>query len=429
VIQENKILLARQGKENSQSIETYLADGGYEALKKALTEMTPEQVVDEVDTSKLRGRGGAGFPTGRKWRFLPDNDQPRYLCVNADESEPGTCKDRQIMEDDPHLLIEGTLLCCYAIKSERAYIYIRGEYPQSIHTIEKAIEEAREKGFIGKDILGKGFDCEVNVQVGAGAYICGEETALLESLEGKRGYPRLKPPFPAVQGLWGCPTIINNVETVAFVPSIVTNGGEWYAGIGTPESTGTRLVCMSGCLEKPGVFEVDSGTNLLGIIDDLCGGVWKGRKLKAVIPGGSSVPVLTADECDVGFDNESLQELGTFAGSAGVIVMDDHTCMVEALLNLQEFYAHESCGQCTPCREGVDWMRKLLRRLESGEGTENDIEVLDAVASNIIGNTICPLADGAVMPVQSFVRKFRDEFVAHVEQKGCPLKKGATAAT
>jgi NADH-quinone oxidoreductase subunit F len=416
VIEERKILLARQGKPDSASIETYLADGGYKTLEKALREMTPEQIVDEVDKSKLRGRGGAGFPTGRKWKFLPDNGEPRYLCVNADESEPGTCKDRQIMEDDPHLLVEGTLLACYAIQAERAYIYIRGEYPQSIAAVETAIEEAREKGFVGEKILGTDFTCEVNVQTGAGAYICGEETALLESLEGKRGYPRLKPPFPAVVGLWGKPTIINNVETIAFVPGIVAHGGEWYAGIGTAESTGTRLVCISGHIEKPGVFEVESGANLLGIIDDLCGGVWKGRQLKAVIPGGSSVPVLTAAECDVGFDNESLQELGTFAGSAGVIVMDETTDMVEALLNLLEFYAHESCGQCTPCREGVDWMKKILKRLLAGEGSPKDIETLDAVASNIMGNTICPLADGAVMPVQSFLTKFRDEFVAHAER-------------
>jgi NADH-quinone oxidoreductase subunit F len=254
------------------------------------------------------------------------------------------------------------------------------------------------------------------VHPGAGAYICGEETALLNSLEGKRGEPRLKPPFPAVKGAFGKPTVVNNVETIAFVPGIVAHGGEWYAGIGTAESTGTRLVCISGHIEKPGVFEVESGANLLGIIDDLCGGVWKGRQLKAVIPGGSSVPVLTAAECDVGFDNESLQELGTFAGSAGVIVMDETTDMVEALLNLLEFYAHESCGQCTPCREGVDWMKKILKRLLAGEGSPKDIETLDAVASNIMGNTICPLADGAVMPVQSFLTKFRDEFVAHAER-------------
>ncbi len=421
-MEELRILLARQGKDDSRSIDGYIADGGYKALEKALKEMTPDEVIEEVFKSNVRGRGGAAFPTGRKWKFLPKDAKTRYLCVNADESEPGTCKDRQIMEDDPHLLVEGTVVACYAIQAERAYIYIRGEYPQSIRILEQAIREAREKGFVGEKILGTDFCCEVHVHPGAGAYICGEETSLLESLEGKRGYPRLKPPFPAVVGLWGKPTIINNVETIAAVPHIVNRGGEWFAGIGTPESTGTRIVGISGHVEKPGAFEVPSGTNLLAMINELSGGVWKGRKLKAVIPGGSSVPVLTPEEADTGFDNECLAKVGSFAGSAGIIVMDDTTCMVEALLNLQEFYAHESCGQCTPCREGVDWMRKILQRLEDGEGTEADIDLLDSVAGNIIGNTVCPLADGAVMPVQSFVKKFRDEFVAHVTNKGCPFK-------
>jgi NADH-quinone oxidoreductase subunit F len=428
-MEEMRILLARMGKPDSASIETYLADGGYEVLKKTLSDLTPENVVEEVTKSNIRGRGGAAFPAGRKWQFLPKDAEVRYLCVNADESEPGTCKDRQIMEHDPHLLIEGVLITCFAIKAKRAYIYIRGEYPQSIGCLEKALVEAREKGFVGENILESGFSCEVDVHLGAGAYICGEETALLESLEGRRGYPRLKPPFPAVSGLWGAPTIINNVETIAAVPCIVEKGGDWYAGIGTPESTGTRIVSVSGHVEKPGVFEVESGTNLLAIINELSGGVWKGRKLKAVIPGGSSVPVLLAEECDAGLDNESMAEKGTYAGCAAVIVMDETTCMVEALLNLQEFYAHESCGQCTPCREGVDWMRKILVRLESGEGTEADIDTLEQVAENIIGNTVCPLADGAVMPVQSFLKKFKDEFVAHVTGKGCPFKNGSAAKT
>ncbi len=426
-MEEMKVLLARQGNENSASIDSYIAHGGYQMLEKAL-KMEPDAIVQECIASGLTGRGGAGFPTGRKWSFLPkDSDKPRYLVVNADESEPGTCKDRQILEDDPHLLLEGIVISCWAIRSHLSYIYTRGEYPQSQAALVKAIGEAREKGFIGKSILGSGFDCDVWNHSGAGAYICGEETGLLNSLEGERGYPRLKPPFPAVEGLWACPTIVNNVETIANLPVIIEKGGEAFAKIGVPESSGTRLLCISGHVERPGVFEIESGANLRAVIDELAGGVWKGRKLKAVIPGGSSVPVLTAEEADVGFDKVSLGEKGTYAGSAGAIVMDDQTCMVDALLNLEEFYAHESCGQCTPCREGVDWMRKILVRLEKGEGTERDIELLDSVAGNIMGNTICALADGAVMPVQSFLKKFRDEFVRHVTEGGCPFKREAAA--
>ncbi len=417
--------LKNRGNPESKTIDFYLANGGYEALKKTLKNFEPNAVIDEVKKSGLRGRGGAGFPTGLKWSFVPqDNPNPKYLVCNADESEPGTFKDRYIIEHEPHMLIEGMIISSYAIHSHLAYIYIRGEFVKGARILEKALAEAREKGFLGKNILGSGYDLEIYVHRGGGAYICGEETGLLESLEGKRGWPRLKPPFPAVVGLFQSPTIINNVETLANVPLIMERGGEWYSHLGRdPKNAGIKLYCVSGHVNRPGLFEFEMGMNLKELIYEHAGGIYKGHQLKGVIPGGSSTPVLRPDEIDVPMDYDSLAAIGTMFGSAGTIVMDETTCMVDALYNLERFYAHESCGQCTPCREGTMWMVKLLRRLEHGEGTVEDVDLLAEVAGNIMGRTICPLGDAAAMPAKSFVQKFRDEFIEHAKQHKCPVKK------
>ncbi len=417
---ETLILTRRWGKPRSAALETYRQDGGYAALEKALG-MEPAAIVDEVKKSNLRGRGGAGFATGLKWTFLPKDVRPRYLTVNADESEPGTFKDRYIIEHDPHMLVEGIALTCYALDIHLAYVYIRGEFPKQARILERAIEEARAAGIIGPKLLGKkDFDLDIHVHRGAGAYICGEESALLESLEGKKGYPRLKPPFPAVVGLWGKPTIINNVETIANIPWIVQNGGDNFAALGTGKSGGTRLFCVSGHVNRPGVYEKPVHYNLKKLIDEDCGGVVGGRKVKAVIPGGSSAPVLAAHEIDVSMEFDALKAAGTMAGSGGVIVFDDSTCMVKALTRIAKFYAEESCGQCTPCREGTSWMEGIVEKIEHGHGTLADIAKLDQVAGNIGGNTICALGDAAAMPVQSFVKKFKDEFVRHVTERRCP---------
>ena len=417
---ETLILTRRWGKPRSAALETYRQDGGYAALEKALG-MEPAAIVDEVKKSNLRGRGGAGFATGLKWTFLPKDVRPRYLTVNADESEPGTFKDRYIIEHDPHMLVEGIALTCYALDIHLAYVYIRGEFPKQARILEQAVQEARDAGIIGPKLLGKkDFDLDIHVHRGAGAYICGEESALLESLEGKKGYPRLKPPFPAVVGLWGKPTIINNVETIANIPWIVQNGGDNFAALGTGKSGGTRLFCVSGHVNRPGVYEKPVHYNLKKLIDDDCGGVVGGRKVKAVIPGGSSAPVLAAHEIDVSMEFDALKAAGTMAGSGGVIVFDDSTCMVRALARISKFYAEESCGQCTPCREGTSWMEGIVEKIEHGHGTLADIAKLDQVAGNIGGNTICALGDAAAMPVQSFVKKFKDEFVRHVTERRCP---------
>lgn len=409
----------------SAAISVYEANGGYRAARKALAGMTPEKVLEEVKKSGLRGRGGAGFPTGMKWGFLPkDTGKPVYLCVNADESEPGTFKDRHIMEKDPHLLVEGIILSAFAIGCRQAYLYIRGEYVAQERIVSGAIREAYQAGYLGADIFGTGYSLELGVYRGAGAYICGEETALLESLEGKKGYPRLKPPFPAVVGLYGCPTIINNVETLANVPAIVENGGEWYARIGTPKNTGTRLFGVSGHVKRPGLYERPMGYSLLKLIHEDAGGILDDLKLKAVIPGGSSVPVLKASECDLALDFDSLAAAGSMLGSAGVIVMHEKTCMVRALQRLAHFYKEESCGQCSPCREGTGWMLKILNRILRNEGRREDAEVLADAADGILGNTICPLGDAAAMPVQSFVRKFQGEFLYHIEHHRCDLDTG-----
>ncbi len=392
-------------------IDPYIADGGYAAARTALTTMTPEQLIALVKESNLRGRGGAGFPTGLKWSFVPKNTgKPTYLLCNADESEPGTFKDRQIIESDPHQLIEGMIIASYAIGCHDAYIYIRGEFARGHDVLLAAVAEAEAKGFLGEHAFGANFALRIHVHRGAGAYICGEETGLIESLEGKRAYPRIKPPFPAVHGLFGCPTIVNNVETLACVKQIVGRGAAWFRSIGPETGPGPKLYCVSGHVQRPGVYELPMGTTLREIIEVHAGGMLAGRKLKAVIPGGSSVPILTAAEIDVAMDFDSVAKAGSMLGSAGIIVMDDSTDMVGALRTIAHFYHHESCGQCTPCREGTGWLEKILDRIDAGEGTDADIAKLDSVASGMLGTTICVLADAAAMPVQSFLKKFGQEF-------------------
>ncbi len=417
-----KVLTRNMHVPRLESIEVYESLGGYQALRKALSEYKPADVTDMVKRSGLRGRGGAGFPTGMKWGFVPKNSgSPVYLCVNADESEPGTFKDRLIIEKDPHQLIEGAIISAYALDCHRAFIFIRGELFHGAGVLNKAVGEAYAKGYLGKNILGAGYDLDLAVHRGAGAYICGEETALLESLEGKRGHPRLKPPFPAVVGLYGCPTVINNVETLANVPHIINNGPEWYAGIGVERNTGTRLFGVSGHVRQRGVYEFPMGITLRELIYDHCGGMREGRKLKAIVPGGSSVPVLTADQVDVSLDFDSVAKAGSMLGSAGVIVMDDSTCMVKAITRITRFYAEESCGQCTQCREGTEWMYQILKRIESGKGRKGELEVLLDICKNMMARTICPLSDAAAMPVESYISKFYDEFDAHIREQRCAV--------
>jgi len=424
----------------TNDIECYLHDGGYEELKKAFT-MKPEQIVNEVKASGLRGRGGAGFPCGVKWGFIkPGGSKPVYLICNADESEPGTFKDRYIIHQDPHQLLEGMIISCYAVNARLAYIYIRGEFPEGAKILERALAEAKEQGFLGKNILGSGFDLEIYVFRGAGAYICGEETGLIESMEGKRPYPRIKPPyFPAVLGLYMCPTIVNNVETLCNVKHIVRIGGAEYAKMGKPNNTGTRLLCVSGDVQQPGYYEFEVGGITIGeLINDICGGMKPGRTLKAVIPGGSSAKVLNAKDRykiktkqpdgttvelemgleDIPIDFDTLAAAGSMAGSGGVIVMDDTRDMVWALNNINEFYAHESCGQCTPCREGSLWMKKITERMLHGGGVEQDTDTLKSVADNIAGRTICAFGEACAWPTQSFIAKFRDEFAATAGKRG-----------
>ena len=418
---ETLILTRRWGKPGSASLESYRSDGGYRALEKALG-MDPAAIVEEVKRSNLRGRGGAGFATGLKWSFLPKDIRPRYLTVNADESEPGTFKDRYILEHDPHMLIEGIAITCLALDIHLAYVYVRGEFAKQARILERALEEARAAGILGPRLLGhEEFDLEVHVHRGAGAYICGEESALLESLEGKKGYPRLKPPFPAVVGLWGKPTIINNVETLSNVPWIVEHGGVAFAELGAGKSGGNRLFCVSGHVNRPGVYERPVHYNLKRLILEDCGGVVGGRAVKAVIPGGSSAPVLAANEIDVSLEYDALKAAGTMAGSGGVIVFDESTCMVRALARIARFYAEESCGQCTPCREGVPWMEGVLEKIEHGQGIAADLAKLEQMAGNIMGMTICALGDAAAMPVQSFLKKFKGEFLRHIEERRCPF--------
>ncbi|UCF69587.1 MAG: NADH-quinone oxidoreductase subunit NuoF [Acidobacteriota bacterium] len=415
----DKVLTRNVGVDNSQTIDVYRSRGGYEALRKACR-MEPAAIIDEVKASGLRGRGGAGFPCGVKWSFMPKQpsaDRPHYLVCNADESEPGTFKDRLIMEEDPHLLIEGCMISARAIQASIAFIYIRGEYVHAARVLERAVAEARAGGFVGRDVLGSGWSCEMIVHRGAGAYICGEETALMDSLEGGRGNPRLKPPFPAQYGVYGMPTTVNNVETLACVPLILERGSDWFKSIGPNErNTGPKLYCMSGHIKRPGVYEAPMGVELSQLIDQYCGGMLHSdRKLKACIPGGSSVPVLTAEECEgLKMDFDSIAERGSMLGSAAVMIMDESTDMVLVMERISHFYAHESCGQCTPCREGTGWIEKILRRMRSGGGRKEDLDLLESVSGHMMGTTICPLADAAAMPCQSFVKKFRHEFEHYV---------------
>jgi NADH-quinone oxidoreductase subunit F len=408
-----KILLANIDKPDQVSITKYRERGGYKALEKALA-MEQTALIDEVKASGLRGRGGAGFPTGMKWSFVPRNtNKPTYLLCNADESEPGTFKDRILMERDPHMLIEGMAIACYALNCHLSYIYIRGEYEFVANTQQKALDEAYEAKILGPSVMGKDFALDIFVHLGQGAYICGEETSLSESLEGNRGYPRIKPPFPATHGFLASPTVVNNVETLAALPWIVQNGAAAHAAIGTEKSKGTKLFSVSGHVAKPGVYEVDLGYPLLDFINNEAGGVANGRKLKAVIPGGSSVPVMTAAECEgVLLDYESLLKAGSMLGSGGMIVLDETTSMPETLSVIADFYAHESCGQCTPCREGTGWAAKILKNIVAGEGKRSDVDLLLKIADMMEGKTICPLADADVMPIRSFVTKFRSEFEA-----------------
>jgi NADH-quinone oxidoreductase subunit F len=397
------------------TLPVYEEHGGYQALRKVLGKIQPDDVIETVKASNLRGRGGAGFPTGVKWGFVPKSDEkPKYFVINADESEPGTFKDHELMHFDPHSLIEGTIIGSYAIGSHRAFIYLRGEFEKLQERLDVALDEAREKGYIGKNVLGTGYDIEITTYLGAGAYICGEETGLLSSLEGWRGYPKIKPPFPAVEGLYRCPTVVNNVETIAALPAIFTKGAEWFASLGVEKEGGTKLYCVSGHVKKPGVLELPMGANLKEIIYEHCGGIRNDNELKAVIPGGSSVPVLRADECDIPMSLAGVQKAGSMLGSAGIIVMDHTTDMVLAYKSIMDFYAHESCGQCTPCREGCSWMKQITDRIVAGEGTMEDIDRLVDIGNRMIGRTICVLADAAAMPTESFVEKFRDEFEAYV---------------
>jgi NADH-quinone oxidoreductase subunit F len=416
------VISNRFGIKDSRTLKVYQQHEGYKALEKALKQMTPEQIIDEVKKSSLRGRGGAGFPTGMKWGFVPkDSPKPKYVVANADESEPGTSKDRPLMEMDPHALIEGMVIAGRALGSHQGYIYVRGEYRYIIDILDPAIEEARMAGYVGKNIMGTGFDFEVCTHTGAGAYECGEETALLDSLEGKRGYPRIKPPFPAVAGLYQCPTVVNNVETLSTIPAIIRKGGDWYASLGSPKNGGTRLYSISGHVNRPGIYELPLGFNLRRMIDDVAGGVANGKKLKAVIPGGSSCPLLKSEECDVAMDFESVAKIGSMLGSGGLVVIDEDTCMVDVARRIMHFYAHESCGWCIPCREGTEWLRKALDRFHSGGGRESDIPIIDEVAENMFMKTFCALGDAAAMPTMSIVRKWRHEFEEHLKGK-CPYK-------
>lgn len=413
------VLTNRVGIPDSHTLAVYKKTGGYQTLEK-LFSMTSTAVIEEVKNSGLRGRGGAGFSAGLKWSFVPQNtDKPVYLCVNADESEPGTFKDRLLMETDPHQLIEGIIIASYAINCHTAYIYIRGEFDLPWKRTEAALQEAYSAGYLGKNILGKNFNLDIYIHRGAGAYICGEETALLNSLEGKKGEPRIKPPFPAVVGLFGCPTVVNNVETISALPFILKEGADAYRKLGTEKSPGTKLFSVSGHVNRPGTFEVPLGYPLKDLIYKDCGGILGGKKLKAVIPGGSSVPIMTAAEAmAANLDYESIVTHGSMLGSGGVIVMSEDVDMVWALRNLARFYAHESCGQCTPCREGTGWIDQILQRFLVGGGDDKDISLINEISTNMMGKTICVLADSIAMPVLSYTKKFPEDFNKYLLAKG-----------
>lgn len=408
--------------------DVYEKSGGYSALRKALKEMSPDQVTDVMKASGLRGRGGAGFPTGVKWSFLPKGVFPRYLVVNADESEPGTFKDRQIMEQNPHQLLEGIALASYAIQCTHAFIYIRGEFPYAAMVLERAIGEATTHNLLGDKMLGGDFGLKVTVHRGAGAYICGEETALLESLEGKLGMPRVKPPFPASVGLYGKPTVINNVETLANVPAIIDRGADWYKKIGTDKSPGPKVFCLSGHVNRPGNYEAPFGSlTFRDLIYDLGGGVRGGKKVKAILPAGASAPMLTEQHLDTKLDFETVQAAGSMLGSASVIVLDEDTCVVWATQKMTHFFRHESCGKCTPCREGTYWLDKVLERIDAGQGSTTDIDLLSNVANQMVGRTLCPLGDFATSPTVGSLKWFREEYERHVKEKGCWARNGKQA--
>jgi len=420
-----KILFKHIDVPDQYRIDTYIKNGGYRALPKALKEHSPDELIEMVKKSGLRGRGGAGFPAGMKWGFVPkDSPKPRFLLCNADEGEPGTFKDRTLIEKDPHQLIEGIIIAAYAIGAHRAFIYIRGEFCFGANRLEEAIGECYQKGYLGKNILGSGFDLDLSIYRGGGAYVCGEETSLMESIEGNRANPRLKPPFPAAVGLYQNPTVINNVETLSNLSHIILNGGDWYAGLGMPKSTGTKIFSLSGHVNKPGNYELPMGVTLKELIYEHGGGIKDGRNLKAVIPGGVSTPVLTADSVDVKMDFDSLYEAGSLLGSGATIVMDETTCMVKVAYRISKFFEHESCGKCVPCREGTRWIRQIMGRIENGKGREEDIELLRDICANIAGKTVCPLADGAVVPITSTIEKFRDEYEYHIRNKKCMVDLG-----
>ena len=420
---EYKLLTKDFGMDGIQTLAVYERSGGYEGLRKALRTMTPDELVDEVKTSGIRGRGGAGFPTGLKWSFLPKGVHPRYLCVNADESEPGCFKDRALIDENPHQLIEGTLIAAYAIQAPLAFIYIRGEYHDQRLLLERCVEEARAAGYVGRGILGSDFSCDIIVHGGAGAYICGEETALIDSLEGFRGQPRLKPPFPAVKGLYGKPTVVNNVETLSNLPHIVIRGGAWFASVGAEKSTGTRLFCCSGHINRPGTYEMQLGTPIRELLEDECRGIWKGRSLKAFQPGGGSMQVLLPEHLDLPLEMDAVQRAGSALGAGAMVFMDETTCMVDVSMRLVDFYQHESCGKCAPCREGTYFESDLMHRLEAGVLTPAELSTLTDICDNMNGKCFCPLGDTATWFVMSAYQAFRGEFEEHCGTAGCPVKQ------
>jgi NADH-quinone oxidoreductase subunit F len=415
-----KILTQHIGTPDLWKLETYRAHGGYSVLEKVLKERQPDEIITLIRDAGLRGRGGAGFPTGVKWGFLPKDERPRYLICNADESEPGTFKDRLLLEEDPHQVLEGLIISCYAVRVRLAFIYMRGEFFLGARRMQAAIDEAYAAGYLGHNILGTDMHLDVLLHRGAGAYICGEETGLIESLEGKRAYPRIKPPFPANIGVFGMPTVVNNVETLANIPHIIDRGVEWYNSIGPERNRGTRMFCVSGKVQKPGVYELPLGLPLRDIIFEHAGGLYPGRTLKAVIPGGGSARILTAAEAmQVNSDFDALQRAGSMGGSGGIMVLDDTVCIVQSTYIITEFFHDESCGQCSPCREGTGWMEKILHRIEHGEGRPGDVDLLLHMGTNIFGRTICPLGDASVWPVESAINKFRAEFDYHIRQRRC----------